>query len=238
MRLTVGPRWSFVPADLYAQLPTPLRSTSRADNPGKDALNLTAERISIGVVFYDIIGAIFLKVQRQLSGFSPSYLLFAPTSLPRQPRGAEIETTLDEHHAVTLEVEIRLEQQRTVQHQRFDTLSLSQLRPQLAPATVDPRVDNRLQATQPGRACKNRLCKFLSADRAVRMEDLPTPPPLYGRLDGFGLERLPGQSIRIEAGGSQVCKELRDQAFTGAHTTNQTDNWLVGRDAANPGMFR
>lgn len=184
-----------------------------------------------------MVGAVTLKVQRQLSGFSPGQLLTAPPATGLQSLHPCLQPAIDEEYDVTLCVEIGLKQQRAVGDKGFDILPLRQNANQLGTAASNPRVDHHLQATKIAAAGKNTLAHPAAVDLAVRQEDLMAPHRSDGGFDLSGSEGLVGQIVRIDPGGTQIRQDLGYQTLAGPNPAYQSNYRLMGYHLANPDVI-
>ena len=191
-------------------------------NLAKEAFNLTLQIVRPAGVRHYIIGSPTLLVKWHLRFFPLCPLGVFPPSSGLTPPLTLLRRGIDENHRITLLIQSRLEQQRSIDDQsRCLRRRIGEL---LAPSLLDPRMRELFEPFPLGGIVENNPRDLGSIDLALRIENLIAPPSAKGVFDAGIAQRRPPRSIGINDQAAQLGKDRRDRGLARSNAAGETDD--------------
>lgn len=201
------------------------------ENLSEDRFDRGLQELQIAAVVYYIIGPSPLPIKRPLAFFSSIELLLRPS-----PRGGDTADSLapvrvDEDYRVASVGEPGLEEQGGVDNEAGRHASGTHLAiPMFKPPSVDPRMDERLEASSFRIIVEHDVRDRLTIDRPVRSEDAITPPADES-TPNFRFVKFDANII-VGSGddASERLEDRRDFRLSGADASGETDDRRQGAE--------
>lgn len=189
----------------------------------ENALHLLSQVAQRGVVLTRIIGPGALHVQGLLQFLASSQFALGPVPRFFGPRDTLFDGGIHKDHCIAQQVKIRFVEQRTVQHNHFDS-RLSLVHGDLiGTAHSDSRMKQGLQFVPLNRVVEDDRADLAAVNRAIRRE-YARPPPATKRFLYFGVvDLLMAQLVRIDHAGAELAEYLGDTALAGPDASGQSD---------------